>query len=346
MARVRRLVREHHGAERAADVEPLASLGQRLARPVDQRLRLALADAGEQAELVPSEAVRGSVVREHGRELGAESREQCVSRGVAEAVVVALEPVEVEEHQHRRCDRVTRQPPFEVGNELTAVGETGEGVGGRLYAGQREQPSVLAERDRESHDDQPERRRREHDGEEVQPVEVVVHEDPRRGERADRRYGEERTPLHAQTCSCAVVHPGGCRDEEQGGGPEDVDPRSLHVRPLGGLEQVDAVGEGRREDAEAEEPPAQSGPPAGEREDAEDGREQEHVAERVREVRHDHGRRAGGDVGDEREDAPPRRRHPRRGRRWRRRARACPRSCGRASAEAGPSRRRGAGRSR
>ena len=104
VARVRRLVREHHGAERAPDVEPLASLGQRLARPVDQRLRLALADGGEQTELVPSEAVGGSVAREDGRELGAEPREQRVSRGVAEAVVVALEAVEVEEHEHRRRD--------------------------------------------------------------------------------------------------------------------------------------------------------------------------------------------------------------------------------------------------
>ncbi len=46
------------------------------------------------------------------------------------------------------------------------------------------------------------------------------------------------------------------------------------------------------EDAEAEEQPASTGPPAGEREDAEDGREQQQVAERVGEVRRDGRRRA------------------------------------------------------
>ena len=238
------------------------------------------------------------------------------------------------------------QPSFEVGDELTAVGEAGERVGGRLFAGQREEASVLAERDREPHDDQHERRRCEQDGEHVQPVEVVVDEDRRRDERADRRYGEERTPLDARPARVRSFTQADAAMRRSAAGQR----MSIHVPstyvPFGGLEQVDAVGEGRREDAEAEEQPAQSGPPAGEREDAEDGREQEHVAERVREVRHDDGRRARGDVGDEREDDRGAERHPRRGRRWRRRSRACLRSCGHASAEAGPCRRRGAGKSR
>ena len=87
------------------------------------------------------------------------------------------------------------QPPLEIGDELPAVCEPGQGVGGRLLTGQLEKPAVLAERDREADDDERERCRGEHDGEDVQPREVVVDEDSGRDERADGRDGEQRAPL-------------------------------------------------------------------------------------------------------------------------------------------------------
>ena len=122
---VRRLVGQHHGAERARDVEPLAVLGERGARPVDERLGFGR----------DRRARRGRTRRRRGgtrrrplpgrRELLPEPREQRVPGGMAEAVVVPLEPVEVEDHQQRLGRRwSSSSAPLEVGEELAAVAET------------------------------------------------------------------------------------------------------------------------------------------------------------------------------------------------------------------------------
>ena len=86
----------------------------------------------------PPEAVDGSTVTWNRGELRAEAGEKRIARGVAERVVVALEAVEVEQHQQRRRHGVAGQPPLEVGEELTPIREARERVGRRLLAGQLE----------------------------------------------------------------------------------------------------------------------------------------------------------------------------------------------------------------
>ncbi len=66
---------------------------------------------------------------------------------MAERVVVALEPVEVEDHQEGWLDRLL-EDALEVDEQLPAIAETGQRVGDRLLAGQLEEPAVLAERER------------------------------------------------------------------------------------------------------------------------------------------------------------------------------------------------------
>ncbi len=56
-------------------------------------------DVRDEAELVASETIRRTVLTGNRRELRTEAGEQRVSRRVAEAVVVALEAVQVEDHQ-------------------------------------------------------------------------------------------------------------------------------------------------------------------------------------------------------------------------------------------------------
>ena len=111
------LVGEHDRAERRLDLEPFAPLGESGAGAVDERLGLAVLDSGEEAELVAAEPVGRAVRAGHGRELLAEPREQRVAGRVAERVVVALEAVEVEEHEKRRPDGLgRRRRAVEVGD--------------------------------------------------------------------------------------------------------------------------------------------------------------------------------------------------------------------------------------
>ena len=78
-ARVLRLVREHHRAERAADLEAFAALAERLAGTVDQRLGVAVSDGRDETELVAAEPVHGARVAGDRRELRAQACEQSVS---------------------------------------------------------------------------------------------------------------------------------------------------------------------------------------------------------------------------------------------------------------------------
>ncbi len=135
------------------------------------------------------------------------------------------------------------QTALEIGEELPAVREARQGVGRRLLPGQLEEAAVLAERRGEPHDDQRERQRGQDDREQVHPGEVVVDEDARRDERADGGNGEERPALDLEPLARAVGHPRRRGDEQHRGGPEDVDPRSFHVRPVRRLEEVDGVRE-------------------------------------------------------------------------------------------------------
>ena len=76
----------------------------------------------------------------------------------------------------------------------------------------------------------------------AQPCEVVVDEDRDRSERADGGNGQEGLPLRLEVAA-ARLDPGGGGDQQERGGPEDVDPGSLDVRAVRALEEIDAVGE-------------------------------------------------------------------------------------------------------
>ena len=219
-----------------------------------------------------------------------------------EGVVVALEAVEVEEHDDGRRDGLAAESPLEVGEELASIAEARQCVGGRLVARQLEEPAVLAEGPDQSYDDEEQGRGRERDGQDVHGPEVVVHEDPGRDHRTHRRHREEWAPLDLQPVARVVRQPGGRCDEEHRGRPQHVDPGAGHVGARRRLEEVDGVGGGGREEPKPEHEPAIPRSPASQGEDAEDGGEQENVTERVGDVRGDRGRRPLRRLEDELDD--------------------------------------------
>jgi len=283
IARVCRLVGKHDRPERARDVEALAVLGECGARAIDERLGFSLRDRCDEAELVSTEAVDRTVLARYSSQLCTEAREQRISRRVAEAVVVALEPVEVEDHEESRDRMFVVQPAFQVGDELAPIGQACQRIRDRLVPRKPEETTVLSERADEAEDDEENRRCREHECEQVDPVEVVGHEDAGGDDRAGRRYREQGAALDLEPARVALTHPRRRRDEDHRGWPENVEHGSLHVGSGCVLEEVDGVGDRGREYAEPEDEPETSGSPAGEREDAEDGGEKENVTQRVRE---------------------------------------------------------------
>ena len=85
--------------------------------------------------------------------LRAEPVQQRVARRVAEAVVVGLEAVEVEEReQHGPLRGGLGGQPLEVGEQRAPVAEAGEGVGRGLDLAGAERAQVLAEGELEAQD--------------------------------------------------------------------------------------------------------------------------------------------------------------------------------------------------
>ena len=105
------LVREQDDAVGRGDRELLAGLAERVGGDRDDLLDAVGVDVEHGAELVAAEPVGVAVGRDLGAELRAEAREQRVAGEVAERVVVALEAVEVEEHQQARVRVAAREPP-------------------------------------------------------------------------------------------------------------------------------------------------------------------------------------------------------------------------------------------
>ena len=109
--------------------------GERRGRGRD-RLAGLMRAGRDHAELVSAQTVGATVGRDRGLEALGELGQERVTGRMAEAVVVRLEAVEVEE----------REDPWvglglgelrEVLHELTAVGETGKGVGAGLRSTSR-----------------------------------------------------------------------------------------------------------------------------------------------------------------------------------------------------------------
>jgi hypothetical protein len=73
---------------------------------------------------------------------------------VPEAVVVSLEPVQVEDHQEGEGGVFRREPFVEVGDQLSAVRKPRQRVRDGLVLRQVEEAPVVAEADDEAHDDE------------------------------------------------------------------------------------------------------------------------------------------------------------------------------------------------
>ena len=108
-----------------------------------------LADRRDEAELVATEPVHGACLAPgRWRASRRAARAARLPPGWPKRVVVALEAVEVEEHEERRRHGLAFETALEIGEELSAVRETCEGIGRRLRSGQLEEAAVLAERRR------------------------------------------------------------------------------------------------------------------------------------------------------------------------------------------------------
>ncbi len=74
-----------------------------------------------------------SAARDELAEVLAKAGEQCVAGGMPERVVVVLEAVQVEEHEHEVGVRVSERV-LEIVVQAPAVAEPGDDVGARLLA--------------------------------------------------------------------------------------------------------------------------------------------------------------------------------------------------------------------
>src|SRR5581483_1628379 len=147
-------------------------------------------------ELVSSEAVGAAGGLDDLGELAAEPRQQRVAGEVTERVVVALEPVQVEEHEQARLRlEAVGEILREVLDELAPVAEPRQLVRDALGADALEDAPVLPEGEDSADEHGGEGRSREHGRERVQAVEVVGGEDADPDQPAGKGGGEMRLPL-------------------------------------------------------------------------------------------------------------------------------------------------------
>ena len=86
----------------ARDLEALAALVQRVQGAVHVVADAVLVEPEQGTELVAAEPVGGAAVGDRLVEAPAQPHQQGVAGRVPEGVVVVLEAVEIEEHEHRR----------------------------------------------------------------------------------------------------------------------------------------------------------------------------------------------------------------------------------------------------
>ena len=103
--RVRRLRRQDDGAVGARDLEALAALVQCSDGAFDVVADAVLVEPEQGAELVAAEPVGGAAIGDRLVEAPAQPHQQGVASRVPEGVVVVLEAVEIEQHEHRRVGR-------------------------------------------------------------------------------------------------------------------------------------------------------------------------------------------------------------------------------------------------
>jgi hypothetical protein len=198
---VARLLAQQYLAVASADREALAALQQRACQLGGDLLRFArrlrarrLREGGllrpacepdEGAELVAAESVGASRALGALGEPAPEARQQSVAGWVAEGVVVALEPVEVEEQHQLRCGR-GRVGRFarEVRQQRAPVAKARERVAIGQLGARRDQAQVLARRRQQPCQHRHERRRGEPRQSASDALDAPVHEDADRDQPA------------------------------------------------------------------------------------------------------------------------------------------------------------------
>ena len=279
-----------HGAAGSADCEPLAAFGQRRAPQLEDALRSAAVQLGEDTELVAAQAV-GAADRPDGVvEVGAEAPQQGVADGVPEGVVVGLEAVEIEEDELVRGQPLpgAGQEAVEVSHQRPAVAQAGEVIGERLVMEGRDEFFVLAEADCEARGDQKEGGGGEPDRCLRQPREVVPHQHPHGDDGGEQRH-EQAGPV------VAAARDGGVDGDDRGDSDREGTDRPEQVREARRVvavrsdPEVDAVGSGPGQQAGADyqQRPRVTNPADGQHR-REEG-DQHHVAQRIGQVREHHG---------------------------------------------------------
>ena len=227
-----------------------------------------------------------------------------------------------------------------------AVAEPGQRIGHRLLAARGQQLHALAEREHGADDDRGDRGRRERDRERVDPDEVVVDEQREPDEGEERRQRQRLPAFVAHAFEPADRLPGRARDQRQPQRPADVERAAFLVRPGCGLVEVRAVDQREDREADRDECPSGVEAPAGQGERGDDEREQQHVGERIGEVRGDDERAPARRLQTPRRRRPPLRARRPPATRSRRRGRGCRGSPASACAGAAPGRHSSSDRTR
>lgn len=124
-------------------------------------------------------------------------------------------------------------------------------------------------------------------------MKVVVREEPEPDQAAGERGREQGSPLEGNVGAPERL-PGSRGQEQHRSGPQRVKDRPLRVARCRRLEEEDAVRDRRRRQSGPDQHPRPVRPPACQSEDANHGREQQDVSDRVGEVGDDHARAAVG----------------------------------------------------
>ena len=286
------LVRDPDEAVRDRDLESLAVLAEGGGRSRHGERRVAL-DRQERAELVAAHPVGARQRPDRALEGGSEPGQQRIAGRVAERVVVALEPVQVEENEYLRAalrlGEILEQP--------APIAESGQGVGERLLAAQPNHPEVVEEDENQPQDQRADAGGAERQGERVNPNPVVVDEHGQSGEAEERRRRQE-LPAFDPRAEPHRRRPRGDGEEHEREQPPQVEQRPERIRVRRDPEEIRSVGEREAGEAGGDQQPLAPRPPAGHRKHADDEREQHHVAERVGEIRRDRQRVPAGRLDD------------------------------------------------
>ena len=193
----------------------------------------------QHAELVAAEPVGGAGRLHRGGEVLSQPPQQRITGGMPEAVVVGLEPVEVEQRERVRAAALDRL--LEVEHQAPPVAEPGDGIRLRLAPADGQQREVVGEQQRHPHDHHAERRGREAGREPVHRRELVVDLEAHRHRREEGRDREQPAALEPERAGAGGRDPGGERQQQGGQQPQRVDGRVLECAAGGVAIQVDAV---------------------------------------------------------------------------------------------------------